>query len=85
VPDYEELWVTSAVPLIISLAKKSSDYDRLLFEESLDKLANYIDWDFRKNFRDNASQPYTPAYTLISQAMRRDGASVLASQTDLKT
>lgn len=76
--------MTSAVPLILSLAKKSSDYDRLLFEESLDKLANYYDWDFRKNIRDNASQPYTPAYTLISQAIRREGgmASMVGSQPD---
>ncbi len=65
------MWLTSTVPLIIALSKKSSDYDRFLFDESLDKLANYYDWDFRKNFRDNASQPYTPAYALLTQALKR--------------
>jgi hypothetical protein len=66
----------------MSLAKKSSDYDRLLFEESLDKLANYYDWDFRHNFKDNASQPYTPAHTLMTQALKQNGlASIIASQS----
>jgi len=81
VPEFEELWLTSTVPLLVSLSKRSSDYDRLIFEESLDKLANYYDWDFRHNFKDNASQPYTPAHTLVTQALKRDGlASMIASQ-----
>jgi hypothetical protein len=67
----------------MSLSKKSSDYDRLLFEEPLDELANYYDWDFRHNFQDNASQPYTPANTLVTQALKRDDlASMIASQNE---
>ena len=53
------------MPLLFSLIKKSSDYTRLRFEESLGDLATYYDWDFRKNLRlQNSSQPYTPAFTL---------------------
>ena len=54
------------------LAKKSSDYTRLRFEETLGDLAAYYDWDFRKDMRlNNASQPYTPAFTLTAGALYR--------------
>ena len=53
------------VPLLFSLVKKSSDYTRLRFEESLGDLTSYYDWDFRRNFKlQNSSQPYTPLFTL---------------------
>ena len=56
------------------LAKKSSDYTRLRFEETLGDLTAYYDWDFRKNIKlNNTSQPYTPAFTLASGALNRTG------------
>ena len=69
---------------MLSLAKKASDYERVLFEESLDNLAVYYDWDFRKGFKSHASQPYTPAYTLNSQLIKREAiSSVIASQQQI--
>jgi len=38
VPSREDLWLRSAVPLILSLAKHTSDYSRELFDEQLDGL-----------------------------------------------
>ena len=32
-PDHEANWLISAVPLLLSLSKKSSDYDRDLFDD----------------------------------------------------
>lgn len=50
--------------MIFSVAKKSSDYNRLLFDKELGDLAQYYDWDFRHNLKFmNASQPYTPHFT----------------------
>ena len=69
-PEHEELWLTNIVPLLLSISKKSSDYTRLRFEETLGDLAAFYDWDFRKNMKlHNSSQPYTPAFTLSTGAI----------------
>lgn len=47
----------------------------------MDKLANYYDWDFRNHIRDNTSQPYTPAYTLLTQAMKKESVNSQDSQS----
>ncbi len=60
------MWVISATPLVFSLAKSSSDFNRLLFDKELGDLAQFYDWDFRNNLKfTNASQPYTPHFTQI--------------------
>lgn len=67
---YEEIWLTSAMPILMSIAKKSSDYDRKLFDEPLSERAKFIDFDLRnvgglrqfKHF--NRSQPLTPIFTM---------------------
>ena len=71
-PEFEDLWIVNIVPLLLMLAQKSSDYTRLRFEETLGDLTAYYDWDFRKDMRfNNASQPYTPAFTLAAGALYR--------------
>ncbi len=35
-PERENMWLRSAVPLLLSLCKRTSDYDRLLFENPLE-------------------------------------------------
>lgn len=61
------------MPLLFSLIKKSSDYTRLRFEESLADLTAFYDWDFRKNLKlQNSSQPYTPAFTLSTNVMNQN-------------
>lgn len=77
---------------MLSSVKKSSDYTRLRFEESLGDLASFYDWDFRRNYKtNNSSQPYTPAFTLATGALnvikRSDGTimnSIMPSLSDQK-
>ena len=38
-PQYEQLWLKSAVPLLLTQCKKSSDYERMLFEHPLEENA----------------------------------------------
>jgi len=48
-PMYEDLWLNSAVPLLLSISKKSGDYERKLFDTPLtDKFAFY-DYDISFN------------------------------------
>ncbi len=66
-PDQENLWLVSVVPLLLALSRKSSDYTRDLYEQQLDTLMEFYDWDFRgaTYFRQfNTSQPLTPIFTL---------------------
>ncbi|KAL4502183.1 hypothetical protein ABPG72_000418 [Tetrahymena utriculariae] len=73
-PEQERLWLLSAVPLIMCLSKRTSDYDKNLFDEQLSKLAQFYDWDFRDSHNMrlyNSSQPLTPLYTL-SQVNYKD-------------
>lgn len=73
-PEHEDLWLVNVVPLLLNLAKKSSDYTRLRFEETLGDLTAFYDWDFRKNMKlhNHSSQPYTPAFTLSTGALQRN-------------
>lgn len=70
-PDNESLWLINVVPLIFSFVKDTSDYTRLRFEKPLAVVTAFYDWDFRKNFKFyNNSQPFTPAFTLSTAAVR---------------
>ena len=66
--DYEDLWVTTAVPLMLSIARKSSDYENKLFDGPLSQNAQFIDYDIKGpafSFRNlNRSQPFTPIYNI---------------------
>jgi len=66
-PENEQQWLHLCVPLMLSLAKSSSDYSREIFDEPLTHFAQFIDIDFRnKNYYKhyNKSQPLTPIYSL---------------------
>lgn len=71
-PELEGLWLTSSMPLLLSLAKESSDYERLLFDEPLSETLKFYDFDFRGGdylLQANRTQPLTPIFTLtLSQA-----------------
>jgi hypothetical protein len=41
------MWLRSAVPLLLSLSKQTSDYDRLLFDHPLEEGAQYYDLEYR--------------------------------------
>lgn len=73
------------------MTRNSIFYDRVLFEERLDSLAVYYDWDYRKGKNNHASQPYTPAYTLNTQFVKKEALgsivalnSLIASQNKIE-
>ncbi|KRW98378.1 Protein kinase-like domain [Pseudocohnilembus persalinus] len=62
-PNEESLWLVSTVPLLLTLSTRSSDYEKELFEDQLEQVTKYIDWDFQDsilNKRFNSTQPITP-------------------------
>ena len=69
-PKYEELWLRSAVPLMINIAKKSSDYERKLFTQPLSEHIKFNEFDpneIHSYKYINKSQPLTPIFTLTQQ------------------
>lgn len=48
-PERESMWLRSAVPLLLSLSKRSSDYDRFLFDQPLEEGAQYFDIEYRNS------------------------------------
>lgn len=54
------------MPIILTLCRKSSNYNRPLSQTKLEENMFYYDWDFR-NFKINdSSLPYTP-FTLFAE------------------
>ncbi len=49
--EHENLWLLNVVPLIYGLTKKSSDYNRALFETGLAQEMKTYDFDFRHKFK----------------------------------
>jgi len=69
-PDYESVWLKSTVPLMVSICKKSSDYERKLFDHPLDRQIAFKDYDpsgIATIKIVNRSQPLTPIFSLSQQ------------------
>jgi len=63
---HENLWLINSIPLIFSLAKKSSNYNTFLFNKQIEQSAQFYDVDFKNIAFHNSSQPYTPAYSFFT-------------------
>ena len=48
-PMYEDLWLNSTVPLLLSIAKKSADYERKLYDAPLTDKFGFYDYDISFN------------------------------------
>jgi len=70
-PESESLWLRSTVPLMVNIAKKSSDYERKLFDFPLEQSIQFREYDPSQStlaFKFlNRSQPLTPIFTLSQQ------------------
>ena len=45
---HEELWLNNAVPLLLTLARTSSEYKHLFSQARLEEKMLEYDWDYRK-------------------------------------
>ena len=63
---HENLLLINSIPLIFSLAKKSSNYNTFLFNKQIEQSAQFYDVDFKNIAFHNSSQPYTPAYSFFT-------------------
>ena len=62
----------------MSLFKRGGDYDRLLFDQPLDEITKYYDWDFRGTTAAKQYNTSQPEYAM-SLSMSQDFGGSFAS------
>lgn len=58
--------MVNSIPLIFSIAKESSNYEKFLFNKQIEQSAQFYDVDFKNIAFHNSSQPYTPSYSFFT-------------------